>query len=113
MIHSSRVMLPIRKKLLMITRDWFLLKINENGYTVICPGKETKYKKKICCWELKGAHDKKSDNSNVTVIDSVEKFEDSVHQNVIRHVEDVVKEFSEGVSVHTIKMFRVVSVQLE
>ena len=73
-------------------------------YTAICPvqARTTKYKKRFA-----------AENSNVTVIDSVEKFEDSVHQNVIRHVEDVVEEFSEGVSVHTIKMFRVVSVQLE
>ena len=50
---------------------------------------------------------------NVTVIDSVEEFEDPVHQNVIRHVENVVEEFSKRVSVHTIEMFRVISVQLE
>ena len=50
---------------------------------------------------------------NIAVIDSVEEFKDPVHQNVIRHVEDIVQEFSEGVSVHAIKMFRVFSVQLE
>ena len=27
---------------------------------------------------------------NIAVIDSVEEFEDPVHQNVIRHVEDIV-----------------------
>ena len=50
---------------------------------------------------------------NVTVIDSVEEFEDPVHQNVIRHVENVVEELSKRVSVHTIEMFGVISVQLE
>ena len=50
---------------------------------------------------------------DVAIVESVEKFEYPVHQNIIRHVEDVVEELSEGVPVHGVQILRVLAVQLE
>ena len=42
------------------------------------------------------------------VVQRVKVLEDPVHQDVVRHLEDVVEELPEGVSVHSIQLYRIV-----
>ena len=47
------------------------------------------------------------------VVQGVEVLEDPVHQDVVRHLEDVVEELPEGVPVHPVDLLRVLPVQLK
>ena len=38
----------------------------------------------------------------------VKELEDPVHEDVVRHVERIVEELSEGVSIHSIQLYRIV-----
>ena len=47
------------------------------------------------------------------VVQGVKVLEDPVHQDVVRHLEDVVEELPEGVPVHPVNLLGVLSVQLK
>ena len=47
------------------------------------------------------------------VVQRVKVLEDPVHQDVVRHLEDVVEELPEGVPVHPVNLLSVMAVQLE
>ena len=47
------------------------------------------------------------------VVQGVKVLEDPVHQDVVRHLEDVVEELPEGVPVHPVNLLSVMAVQLE
>ena len=47
------------------------------------------------------------------VVEAVKVLEDPVHQDVVRHLEHVVEELPESVSVHPVDLLRVLSIQLK